>query len=347
VEDTGPVTVEAEGYTVTSTSETAEQITETLESTPETPEKGSEAPETPSRTARDAPGSDDADIAEAERLEKAGKLGKPRNDPKARMLAATREAKAAREERDHVRARVEAAERERDEYRRQIEAGRQPQQAAPPTPKAPEGKPQLDDFATYDEWVEAVADWKTDERFKARDAQQAQETRVKEYKTSLETVLGKAIAARKAYESVDASWFSKVTPDVQAIMNKPSIARDFNERLSPDNDIADEIIRADEKDSSGGIGPRMALYLSQNPQELQRIRSMDDRADVITEMRMIARQVKTNGAQPQRTQVSRASAPIRPVTGAPQHVDSAPDPDESSFEEHMRYWDAREKRARG
>lgn len=66
--------------------------------------------------------------------------------------------------REQVRAEVE-----RDLYKQQLETRNAPQQ--------PQGKPQPQDFKDYESYVEALSDWKVEEKLKTRAEQQERETR--------------------------------------------------------------------------------------------------------------------------------------------------------------------------
>jgi len=347
----GPVSVTQGSQTITSTSESIEQIRETMqpaEVEPE-PEEQEERPPVPrkvskaaaelgkrSAEARKAKAGADADQSESvsdesESPEKDAKpLGKPRDDPRARMLEATRKEAEAKRERDAAKAEAAAA-------RRELEALRAPK----PAEKAaqPTGKPVAANFATYDEFVEALADWKADERFKERDAKAAQQSAVKQFADHIDSELGKALAARKEYEKTDPAFLSKLSDEVRDIANKPSFARDLDEKLIAEHVISDEIIL------SGAAGPRLMLHLSDHPEDLQRIRALLNPTEIQVEMRILAKSL--NGAASTaispRKEVSMAPQPIRPVTGGP-HIDGDSDDldDDAPLSAYVKRWNRRE-----
>ena len=341
----GPVSVTEGSQTITSTSDTAEQLRESMQPEPEPepeqddePEKppvprkvskaaaelgkrGGEASAEARRAAKEAEEDDEPDaVAEAERLEKEGKLGKPRHDPKARMLAATREAKAAREERDALKAREAAARRELEALKAQT--------APKPTqekPAEPAGKPVASDFPVYEDFIEALADWKAETKFKERETKAAQQAAVREYTDRIDSELGQAISARKEYEKTDPGFLSRISEDVKAIANKPSFARDLDEPLEPKHIVSDEIIL------SKAAGPRLMLHLTDHPEDLQRILALDTPQEIQVEMRLLARTLNgaaTTATSPKR-EVSKAPQPIRPVTGGP-HIDGDEEPDDDA-----------------
>lgn len=349
-----PVTVESEGVTVTSTSETPEAITETLQSDPVADaaatlgkrsaeaRKARQSNDVGDGGVREHDGSTDSGVDGPGGSEESGKpLDKPRHDPREdpRLSAKARLEKALEVEKVAKREAREARE-EAARYKAELEGLRAPK-APEPVPQ-PQGKPKADDYATYDEWVDAVTDWKVEEQFKQREAQYQQQAQVQKYVSDIDEVLGQAVAARKEYEAVDPQWFGRVSDEVKQIANQPSIARDLEEKLRADHVIADEIILA------GQAGPKVMVHLSENPQELERMRGHKTPIDIQLDMRMLARTLNGSGAPqvaPQRTNVSQAKAPIRPVNGAPGGVEGPPGED-ASYEEHKRYYNRVDKAAR-
>lgn len=349
-------------YTAVSNNETTEQLTEALaepeseqepkegKSASEIGKKGGEATAAIKRAkareatkAEEAPEPEEEPDEDAEDLEPASDsekpLGKPRHDPKARMLEATRkeaeakrEAKAAREETAALKARLEA-----------LEA---PKAAPEPakTPQAASGKPKLEDFATYDEWVEAITDYKADQKFKERDERVRVDRAVADYKAKIDTDLGGAVEILKEYEKTDPQWIERVSDEVLEIKNSPSflIPRDkegnYLEPLGPRNVIADEMIRAKE------IGPLIMLHFSHNPEELQRLLQTTSHQETQVEMRILARSMKAAPGK-KTVEVSNARPPVRPVAGTTRISDDAPD-SEASYDAHRDYYNKREKRAR-
>jgi len=237
------------------------------------------------------------------------KLGKPRHDPKARMLEATRKEAEAKREAAKAREEAKAAQAERDAIKRELEAAR----------KAPEpqetAKPVRSQFTSDEDFVEALTDWKTDQKFKAHEEKLQTETKVKEYAGTIDRILGEAVSARKEYQKTDPDFMDRVSDEVKELALKPSFARDLHEQLTVDHVIADEIIH------SGKHGPLLMLRLSDQPDELQRIRALRTPQEVQVEMRLLARSL--NGAAPTATapkEVSKALPPVRPVAGVPPSV---------------------------
>lgn len=353
--DQGNMASETVGeYTVTSNTETSEQITESLaepedkkepeegKSASEIGKKGGEATAAIKRAkAREAakeakaeevpePDEPEPEPEEETAAEEDDKpLGKPRHDPKARMLEATRKEAEAKREAKAARERADALERE-------IQTLRAPKQEAPKPTEQPVGKPKLDDYPTYDEWVEALADWKADQKFKERDEKAQHEAILNDYKGKIDSQLGEAFKARKEYEKVEPKWFDRVSEDVRAIVNEPSFARDPLTPLGPQHVLSDEIIRA------GNTGPALTLYLSDHPEEMERILALPTPQEVQVEMRILAKSMKTEAPGKKQIEVSKARPPVRPVAGTTRIADDAPD-SEAPYDAHRDYWNKRER----
>jgi hypothetical protein len=60
----------------------------------------------------------------------------------------------------------------------------------------PQGKPTADQFESHEEWIEALTDWKTDQKIQAREAEKAKTDAVNSWEAKKE-------AAREKYEDLD------------------------------------------------------------------------------------------------------------------------------------------------
>ena len=368
---TEATTVEVGNFRVSSNTESAEEIRGSLgepeaisEAAAELGKKGGEASAAKRATeakeaakeakAKPAEDGDEPDVSDDEpksdpaaNRESEATLGKPRHDPKARMLEATRKEAEAKRERDAARADADAARKERDELKAKVEAAKAPAKLAEAPAK--DAKPVQDDpnFASYDEFVEALTDWKADQKHKEWEAKAEQTAKVKEYAKGIDEQLGRALAARKEYEKTDPAWFGKISEEVKTLANNPSVARDPEEKLRADHIIADEIILADEKDPSKAVGPRLMLHLTDHPDEFQRLRALHTPTEIQVEMRILARSLNgavTAGAVP-KAQVSKASPPLRPVSGSPHTADRDELDDDAPLSEHVTRWGRREQRS--
>ena len=106
----------------------------------------------------------------------------------------------------------------------------------------------------------------------------------------------------------------------------------------PLNVMADEIVISEQ-------APGLLTYLSENPQEIQRIATLRTPREIQREMAKLETRV---GAAPAVTSpergVSKANPPVRTVTGSPHGVTDSEPADDEPFESHVRKMNAREKR---
>lgn len=91
-------------------------------------------------------------------------------------------------------------ERERDELKARLASGSQPAKETAP-PAAPAGKPVAKDFETYEAFIEAIQDWKLDQR----DAARAQAESVRENAKTYSTREAEAKAAHTDFDEVMAA----------------------------------------------------------------------------------------------------------------------------------------------
>ena len=197
--------------------------------------------------------------------------------------------RSARERINELTKRAHEAEREAQRWR----------EAAERKTADPSEKPNPDKFGSYDEYVEALADWKADQRvaesFKRRDAErsQAAEARAAEAKAQ-------AWAERQ-------SEFREATPDYDAVVGKSSV------QVAPH--VVDALLDSDS-------GPELAYHLAKRPETVKRINALSP----LSAARELGRIEATlsNPAAPQFKPASKAPAPITPVrSSAPAAVDLA------------------------
>jgi hypothetical protein len=262
------------------------------------------------------------------------KLGKPRDDPKARMLEATRKEAEAKKERDQAKKEKEELAAKFEELRKKVEATRE--QPVIKEPKPAPGKPDPAQFKTTEEWLDARDKWNEEQLIKRLEEKHKKEQEVAAYAKTIDEQLAKATAARKEYEKKDPQFSEKVSDEVKALANNPSFARDVNEPLKADHVIADEIILSAE------AGPLLMLHFTENPDELKRIQALRTPQEIQVEMRVLARAVKQ--AEPTKADkaiaaASKAKPPIKPLAGAPAGGEDEIPGDEASVEQHFRVMD--------
>ena len=197
--------------------------------------------------------------------------------------------RSARERINELTKRAHEAEREAQRWR----------EAAERKTADPSEKPNPDKFGSYDEYVEALADWKADQRvaesFKRRDAErsQAAEARAAEAKAQ-------AWAERQ-------SEFREATPDYDAVVGKSAV------QIAPH--VVDTLLDSES-------GPELAYHLAKRPETVKRINALSP----LSAARELGRIEATlsNPAAPQIKPASKAPAPITPVrSSAPAAVDLA------------------------
>jgi hypothetical protein len=279
------------------------------EAKPEPEEKPEEEPE-PKEAAAAEPEEEDEDEdvpltdKQRRRIEKATKqAAEAKRQARESELRHERELRDLRAQVEHVARNV--APQPREESRRAAQA------------VAPQGDPEPEegDFELHKDFVKALTAW----QWRQLDAQRTMEQRRHSLAVgvaSAESQFSKHVKA--AFQ--DADIRERISPDVLAM--EPSWRRAPGVRLSPDNVIADELFRAGEK------APALMLYLSENANELQRLRALRTSSECQMEMRILARTIgprgdATSGTSPaaqgsgSKPESSKAKPPVQPVTGKP------------------------------
>lgn len=161
-----------------------------------------------------------------------GKFAPKKDSIQARIDKATREKYDAIRERDAIAARVAELER----------AQRPPAQFDPTAAVAASpDRPKIDDFQSYEEWVEAVADWKADQRLARFQHEQYQQQAERQ-----------RLDARRTFADREQAY-AAATPDYADVM-----ARAANTPISP---LMEEAILASDR------GPQLAYFLATHPEE--------------------------------------------------------------------------------
>jgi hypothetical protein len=350
-----PVTVEhtdsdGASFSITTNTQTEEGIREALEvdteegpkekpdlskSASELGKKGGEAAaKARAKAAKETP---EEEPPEEEEPEAAKPLGKPRHDPRARVAQVTRE-------HAETKRRLEAEQREKEELRRRladVEARtRTPEEREQVEsrererkPPEPPGKPQPEDFEEFEQYLEARDDWRDrvrEMRYAVERDHQERSSRLHEVKTGFATAIQETLAS-------DADFMDRVSPEVSALV--PTFELDDGRRPYAKNWIADELVLSP-KDA-----PALMLYLSEHPDELQRIAALKSHREVTRELARLPLEAAPTGTNSRGRSVSRAFPPIKPVSGEP-HVALDEGSDEESFNDFMRREDAREAKRR-
>ena len=197
--------------------------------------------------------------------------------------------RSARERINELTRRAHEAEREAQHWREVAE--RKPAESS--------DKPSPDKFGSYDEYVEALADWRADQRvaesFKRRDAERSQ------------------AAEARAAEAKAQAWherqsnFREATPDYDAVVGKSSV------QVAPH--VVDTLLDSDS-------GPELAYHLAKHPETVRRINALSPLA-AAREIGRIEASLSTPAA-PREKPASKAPAPITPArSSAPASVNLA------------------------
>lgn len=188
--------------------------------------------------------------------------------------------------------RIDRLTREKAELAARLEAleakagGEKPAEAAP-KPAAPTGKPSVEQFETYDEYVEALADWKTEQKLAARQ-QQDEEAKAKAAQTQrLAAWSEKVKAAESKYD------------DFEEVAYNPSV------RIT--TAMQEAILESP-------VGPDLAYWLGSHPQDAARIADLSP----VSQARELGKIEASLSAppEPKKPKPSAAPAPIKPVSAA-------------------------------
>lgn len=208
------------------------------------------------------------------------------------------------------------AERERtrllEERLARLERGAGDPKSEPAQKKSePEGKPNPEHFETHAEYVEALTDWKLEQREKAKEAE-VQNSKLLSEQERLE----------KAYAE-KAQSFAKKTKDFQEVLEE---VEDIP--LSPA--LRKEILESEN-------GPELAYELAKNREEFERLNKLPPtalaRAIGKVEARLEASRASSEEKKPEPKKITQAPKPIEPIgSGKAVVAKSITDPDISYAE---------------
>lgn len=248
-------------------SATATEVTE--ETTTEDSETSDEKVETESE---DADGDDETEGKE---------------EPQAEDKSA-RKPKGFKKRIDKLTKRLSDKEREADYWRTEALKAKPKEEPAKIAKEEPTGKPKSDEFETHDEYVEALADWKVEQKLKARDAKD-KETQVKtEYQSRVEL-------HQKRVEE-----FSSKHDDFQDLMEEVD---DIPMSIA----VQEGILRSEN-------GPALMYELAKNRETYERICRLPAIEAAIELGKFEARFIKTEEkSEPKEIKQTKAPPPIKPV----------------------------------
>lgn len=240
-----------------------------------------------------------------------------------KQAEARRELERERHDREAERQRYEA---ELAAYR--VHGGRERPpaegQEREPAPRDASAKPRAEDFESYDDYLDARDEWNRGQWTREQERRQHADREVAKY-----------------HQFID-GFVKYATPDLKDAVDpeiwdmKPYMLMGDGERITADNLIAGEIIYL------GAEAPAVLKHLSDNPDELERLRALGtDHPHIRIRLQRLG---ATLGSRPDATAgeppvsreraskpaPSKANPPVRPVTGAPYVADGdgAPREDE-------------------
>ncbi len=169
-------------------------------------------------------------------------------------------------------------------------------------------KPNPDNYDTHAEYVEAVADYKLDQREKERVSKEKEDQVKTEYQKSTQAFQSKVIEFKQ-------------------------VAKDFDEVLEDIDDIPMSISLKDSILSSDN-GPKILYELAKNRDEYMRINSLNYGAAAREFGKLEAAYAKSEKNAEKKT--TKAPPPIDPI-GSKGSVKSAKNPDDMSYQEYKAY----------
>lgn len=194
---------------------------------------------------------------------------------------------------DKLTAKYADKEREAEYWRQEALKGARPNAEAPKPgaqDKNDPGKPKADDFGTHAEFVEALTDWKTDQKLKERDSK-AEKSRIESDQQRI---------AREYLER--STKFSEKTPDFQDVIEEVD-----DVPLSPA--VRDLFLTSEN-------GPQLAYELAKSRDEFVRVNKLPALAAAREIGKLEARLSRPSSeATPKETKTTKAPNPISPVGG--------------------------------
>ena len=172
----------------------------------------------------------------------------------------------------------------------------------------PEGKPTPDKYATHEEFLEALTDWKVDQREKAKEAKSQEEKAKSE-------ILSKVDVYTKGVEQVQEKF-----DDWEDVM-------DGVNHIAPSLAVQQLLLESEN-------GPELAYHLAKDPKEFARINAL---SPVAAAREFGKFEVKHQSAQKEskETKTTKAPAPIKPVGSKASAVTK--DPEDMDFREFKKW----------
>jgi len=232
--------------------------------------------------------------------EAGAKLAKRKGSLQDRINELTHDKYATVRERDAARAEATRLQHELNALRAAA-----PVKPVPDVDPAALPKPKVEDFQTYEDFVEALSDWKAE--IKAAKHAAAVEKKIDDRLASERNAAQTDAATRAQQElfnqhRVRVDAFEKTHPDLKAVMAE----YDSDEFMVPSL-MQEHILRSD-------LGPALLYHLAKHPDDFRRITALPQGPMLVALGKLEARlDVATSGPTPAAAPVTRAPAPIKPV----------------------------------
>ena len=275
---------------------------------------------------------DDLEAAEEEPEEEAPE---PEEEPKranARLDARARVMKAANRVAEERELRL-AAEARLAELEAQVKGT---------TPAAPtDEKPTPEQYQTYEEFVEALTDWKTEKKILQLQERDRQASAADTQGRRLEAQMDAYRERTQAVIETDPEALERIDPELQQL--RPTFMLAPNETPGPENDVAQAIFESEHSMA-------LMLHLSAHPEEMVRLGGLPDSFAVARAMGAL--EAKVTAAPGPRlvpppaeaAPVSKAKPPVKPLSGSAQHAEEDVS-DDMDFDDHMRIMTAKDRKA--
>ena len=179
--------------------------------------------------------------------------------------------------------------------------------------KRDDARPDPKDFDDYDDYNEALTDWKVDQKLKQRDEERQTEAKKSEFKKSQE---------------------SKVERYTKAIDVAKEIFDDFDEVIEDYDGPLTIGMQQALVDSE--IGPQVAYYLAKNPKEAEKVGKMTSLIEINKFIGKIEAKIEAQQdgkAAADEPKITKSPPPINPVKGSSK---SKKDVDDLSYEEYSK-----------
>lgn len=316
---------EADGMTVESSSDTSDILAANL-----TPEPIIELEETPTPDQPDINKAEAEADAKAERAEAPPKP-KPRNDPRARVEAATAKEATAKRERDEAKAEADKLRAELAAIRQKAEQVRQ----APPPAEDPE--PTVDKFDTYEKYVKAQARWEARQEIRDAEASRRQHEIAQAREGVHREQEAKFAERYDAAVTADPTFVEKVDPRLLSTQ-RLGVLKDPS-KATFGNFLVEQIFQSEH--------PKDLLLHLSDPAIVQRLATLPP-DQVIRDLAKFEARLDAAVPAPvsKAPAISHAKPPIRPVESSSVVADPSDLSGEEDVDEHIRKMNAKEQRER-